>query len=79
MMQDRLGTFEKLNFKDDEEEHNMGKLEMLALTLTFLPKSSESTYYQLLTNSLFLHLLVINGQLYCVLPYRTYIYQCPHT
>jgi hypothetical protein len=45
MMQDKLGTFEELNFKDDEEEHNMGKLEMLALTLTFLPKSFESTYY----------------------------------
>jgi hypothetical protein len=45
MMQDKFGKFEQLNFKDDEEEQNMGKLEMLALTLTFLPKSFESTYY----------------------------------
>jgi hypothetical protein len=45
MMQHKLGKFEQLNFKDDEEEQNMGKLETLALTLTFLPKSFESTYY----------------------------------
>jgi hypothetical protein len=45
MMQYRFGTFEELKFKDDEERHNMRKLEILALILTLLPKSFESTYY----------------------------------
>jgi hypothetical protein len=53
LFQDKLGTFEELNFKDDEDEHNIENWKFWHLTLNFFCqgflKAPNLSTYSLLT------------------------------